>query len=485
MQDNDIIKLLGIKDATIKIISVSVKGTEKTVEFEKRLELHYCPLCGCRMHSKGISRRKINHPILQDGYTLTMIFNQRRWQCSNKSCREIITDEVSFIDKRKRNTNITDWLIVNAFKDCNLTAAQIARRFNVSDTYALHTFDRYVDMKRRDFTEVICVDEVHLEVSRVCKYALVIQDFVSGEPLDLVISRRKEITEPYFAHIPAGERARVKYIVSDMYGPFLEYSKTYFPNAISAVDSFHVIKMINHHIQKYIQRLIRKLNDLDVARQQKLEQELGHRVDLVHSREYKIIKHYQWLILSNNRRIDYGHMRYDRRFGRYVYPSDIEAEMFRIDPNLKEIRDLKEDYMKFNDDYVGEPKRARKGLEEIIKKYRNCRQRIFNDIAESLQEHFEEIINSFIVIKKYKADDVTLKRLSNGPMESLNRIPKDMKRNARGYRNFEHIRNRFLFARRKNAEMLGHPKSWKEVCFSTGIKRGPYKKAAKGPKLKK
>lgn len=103
MQDNDIIKLLGIKDATIKIISVSVKGTEKTVEFEKRLELHYCPLCGCRMHSKGISRRKKNHPILQDGYTLTMIFNQRRWQCSNKSCREIITDEVSFIDKRKRN----------------------------------------------------------------------------------------------------------------------------------------------------------------------------------------------------------------------------------------------------------------------------------------------------------------------------------------------------------------------------------------------
>ena len=92
------------------------------------------------------------------------------------------------------------------------------RSFTKLACYALHTFDRYVDMKRRDFTEVICVDEVHLEVSRVCKYALVIQDFVSGEPLDLVISRRKEITEPYFAHIPAGERARVKYIVSDMYG---------------------------------------------------------------------------------------------------------------------------------------------------------------------------------------------------------------------------------------------------------------------------
>lgn len=45
MQDNDITNLLGIKDSTIKIISVTVKGTEKTVEFEKQIELHYCPLC--------------------------------------------------------------------------------------------------------------------------------------------------------------------------------------------------------------------------------------------------------------------------------------------------------------------------------------------------------------------------------------------------------------------------------------------------------
>ena len=43
MQNNDIIKLLGIKDATIKIISVSVKGTEKTVEFEKLLPFVWVP----------------------------------------------------------------------------------------------------------------------------------------------------------------------------------------------------------------------------------------------------------------------------------------------------------------------------------------------------------------------------------------------------------------------------------------------------------
>lgn len=39
-------------------------------------------------------------------------------------------------------------------------------------------------------------------------------------------------------------------------------------------------------------------------------------------------------------------------------------------------------------------------------------------------------------------------RLSNGPIESINRKVKDLKRLGRGFRNFEHFRNRFLYATR-------------------------------------
>ena len=108
---------------------------------------------------------------------------------------------------------------------------------------------------------------------------------------------------------------------------------------------------------------------------------------------------------------------------------DYEHELFKIDQNLAGFRDLKEMYIDFNNKYVG--------------------------------------------------------RLSNGPMEPLNRIPKDMKRHARGYGNFEHIRNRFLFSQRKNAAILAVPKAWKDVCFRTDNTRGPYKKhAVKGLKLR-
>ena len=86
------------------------------------------------------------------------------------------------------------------------------------------------------------------------------------------------------------------------------------------------------------------------------------------------------------------------------------------------------------------------------------------------------IINSFIVMERYCADGTHLSRLSNGPMESLNRIAKDLKRNGRGFRNFEHLRNRFLFAERKNAQMLASPLPPERYLVKTGIKRGPYKK---------
>lgn len=43
----------------------------------------------------------------------------------------------------------------------------------------------------------------------------------------------------------------------------------------------------------------------------------------------------------------------------------------------------------------------------------------------------------------------------NGPIESLNRKAKDLKRQGRGYRNFGHLRNRFLFATRNNAPLNG------------------------------
>lgn len=101
---------------------------------------------------------------------------------------------------------------------------------------------------------------------------------------------------------------------------------------------------------------------------------------------------------------------------------------------------------------------------------------MFHEVADTLTYHFESIVNSFIMVERLCCDGIHLTRLSNGPVESLNHIAKDIKRNGHGYRNFEHLRNRFLFSQRKNASVLAVPKSLDEVVPDTGIKRGLYKK---------
>jgi len=70
---NNITDLLDLEDSDIIISDISIQGTNKNITLETRPVPHFCPSCGFRMHSRGIKQRTINHPILQDNYSLTLI----------------------------------------------------------------------------------------------------------------------------------------------------------------------------------------------------------------------------------------------------------------------------------------------------------------------------------------------------------------------------------------------------------------------------
>ena len=214
---NSITDLLDLEDANISISSIDIEGQTKTIYLETAPEAHFCPCCGFRMHSRGTKNRKINHPILQDNYKLVLILKQRRWRCTNPDCLYDISDSFKFVSKNRRTTNATDMLIVDAYRNLAESSASISKRFHVSDTYAHDVFDRYVKLDRLPLTDAISVDEVFLDMDDNCKYALVIQDFHTGEPIDLLRSRRMNVTEPYFTSLPPEERNSVKYLISDMY----------------------------------------------------------------------------------------------------------------------------------------------------------------------------------------------------------------------------------------------------------------------------
>ena len=80
---------------------------------------------------------------------------------------------------------------------------------------------------------------------------------------------------------------------------------------------------------------------------------------------------------------------------------------------------------------------------------------IFREFASTLMRYKLPIINSFIMAERQKQGTISASRLSNGPMESLNRKAKDLKRAGRGYNDFAHLRNRFLFSTRNNPPLKG------------------------------
>ena len=453
---NTITELLNLEDSGIYVSNIQIIDTKKIITVETPVSIHFCPQCNFKMHSRGIRERTINHPVLQDGFECIIKLRQRRWRCTNAQCGYTVNEAFHFVNKRKRNTNATDMLIINAFRDLSASATSIAERFHVSDTYALDTFDKYVRLDRLPLSNIISIDEVHIEMDEYCKYALVIQDFYTGEPIDLLRSRRANVTEPYFAAIPKEERYSVKYLISDMYNPYIRYVDKYFPNAVPVVDSFHVIQWITHSIDMYIRKLIKKYKQRD----RDLYEQQWHPVSMPEyippSREVYLLQKYRWLILANDSNITYHtEPRLDPHFRCLMNTYDYQDALYQIDPNLRELRELKEMYVQFNERNAGHPMDARIDLDDLIGKYYQSSNPIFIDFANLLVRNHDYILNSFVMVERHGSGNIYNSRLSNGPIESLNRKIKDLKRLGRGYRNFEHLRARFLYATRNNPVLNG------------------------------
>lgn len=448
---NDILQLLDLGDEEIKVLDISTDGDTKTITVEKQLSEHFCPMCGFKMYSRGIKTRTARHQILQDGYKLILKIKQRRWRCSNLECNYDVSDSFSFVSKSKQTTNTTELMVLNALLNLDNTFSSVSRQFNITAAQVINIFEKHVKMKRLPLTEAISIDEVYLDMDPQCKYVLVIQDFRTGDAIDLVISRQNKDTEPYFDGIPMEERNNVKYLISDMYNPYISYVDKYFPYAVSIVDSFHVMQWIIRKIDMFIRFLLRQYRDRDRQEAEaKAAQSYSSDVRVHVSDEVYLLENHKWVMLKNEGSIDYSSPpRWNPHYRYYIDSYQIEARFLAIHEDFPKIRDMKELYVQFNSRNAGNPLQAATELDELIDVYADSQLEMFEEFSKTLKRYRQPIINSFIMEERIIKGEVRLSRLSNGPMESLNRKAKDLKRICRGFTNFDHLRNRFLFTTRK------------------------------------
>ncbi len=309
------------------------------------------------------------------------------------------------------------------------------------------------------------------------KYPMVILDFISGEPIDIVNSRRQEDTEPYFYHIPLEERLNVKYLICDMYNPYINYVTRYFPNAQAIVDGFHVKKWILDRLNTYYRSVLKRYKDIENAELKRNNFLFNTSFKSIkHSREVNILQDFKFILFENVANIDYtADPSYNFHLGQYLDTFQKEKMFMDLDPHFPTLRALKERFNTFDNAAKSNTSDSDNLFDNLIRDYRNCDESVFNDFARLLIKYRKYILASYdTVIVKDKYGNRVSRRLSNGPIESFNVYPKSLKRVSRGLNNFDYARNRILLATR-SSESISIPSSH-EIPYirRIGKKRGHY-----------
>ena len=417
---NEVKKLLGLEDKNMKILSVEeekAKGkTIKIVNVISTNEKVKCPICNKYTRSVHDYLKPINSKYLKMAeYECYLRIKRKRFIC--RKCNKRIIEDVEIISKGR---NISNALKIKIRKDLLKTCysiKDIAENNNVSPdkvrNILLEVINDYPE-NVKTLPDVISFDEFKADTDEG-KYAFIMNDPIGKRTLDILPNRKKDYLISYFTKVE--NRSNVKYVISDMYEPYLLVTKAMFKNAKYVVDRFHYIEYV--------------MNAVDEIRI-RLQKTFGY-----NSKEYKLLKNKKNVSLLRKYYNDINWYVYTKRYehGRQVekLPIDILNELLNIDDELNRGYQLKELFLDIiRHDLT--PEEAKVELENWIDLCNESNINEFIEASKTINNWLEYICNSFID-----------KRFSNGYTEGLNNKIKVIKRTAYGFRNFKFFRLRLMY----------------------------------------
>ena len=405
-----------------------------------------CPLCGTYNDyiNRGSKSQLIKYSSALEDNIIIKLY-RRVYKC--KSCGHTFKENNPFLEEKRQISIFKDYRILEALTNVNATYIQVAKRFNVSPTYVINTFDKKVDIKRLELSPVICVDEVYSKRLSFHHYCFIIYNPKDRKIIDVLESRHLNKLEDYFFKISKKERDNVKYFSTDLYDNYRILAKKCFPNALICADSFHVIKNITECFQRVRIKIMKKYSYLKDQ----------------NDYYYWLLKKYWRLLTLDPSKLSYK--KYKRhRNNEYLSTNEIVEYILSIDKELRLAYDLLHEYRHFNE--VANEIDSKERFDEIVLKFQNSHIREYIPAWKLLLNWKNEILNSFIRFNGY--------RVSNGPMERANRDIKTLFRTSFGSTNFERMRNRIMYSMNTNSPILYNRK--KNTNNRIGRPRGHYQK---------
>lgn len=416
--------ILNISEDRIEtLLSISQSDGSIVIKLKLCVNIFSCPYCKGKLKIHGYSQTNLRHSVVANKQC-NIVYMRRRYYC--KECKITISENNPFCNTGENITFATKANILEDLKNPGETYSVVAQRYNVSVTTVIRIFDKHVNLGRKAMPEVLSMDEHYFPNSDYDSlYCVLLMDFKTGEIVDVLPSRKKLNVTQYFSHIKYSTRDiktfrseldNIKYVSIDLYDNFRDVIRNLMPEAIICADSFHVLKHLTEDFDKVRKNCIKSANN----------------------EQLKLLLMKFKYIFRHNYNLDKP-AKYNKSLGRYATFWEIREILFEAFPRLRVAYNLKELYIKFNQENTKE--QAAACFDEVRQMFADSSISEYDEFVTLLTNWKQEIVNSFTIIYD--------RRINNSYIEAKNRQMERLMYNANGFSNFERTRNRILYCLNK------------------------------------
>lgn len=402
--NNNTIKFaLSIEDTNVNFYNFkksTIRGITSKV-FEANVVANYskCPQCGFeKLVHNGHFVSLVTYISANASIPVYLELHKERLLCRN--CHSTVMAQTDLVDKFCNIAKQTKQKLVMYLQD-DRTQECIARDINVSPNTVTRVLDESDDIFRRnyDFLPVhLSMDEfrgIKGQLHFIC-----INGDGDHEIVQILPDRFKNHIIEYFRKFPQSVRDRVKTVSIDLNSYYKDIAKQMFPNAEIIVDRFHIVSMMTRSFNQTRTHLMKQY-DKD-------------------SKEYRILKFAWKLYLMHVDELDDKQLFYDRHLRQQV------TALTRVSQGLDLDETLKSTYGAMQGIMISLKNHDKQGILYYLNDNSQLSPQM-KDTLTTFKKNLEFILNA--AETKY----------SNGPIEGINRMIKQIQRTAFGFRNYHHL----------------------------------------------
>ena len=415
-QDYYILKTLNMKDENIHFYNDFVN--EETIKGKRCLVYNgyltyipeYCPKCGT-LYDDKIEKHGFKKSLIKvtsvSKLTTYLSLNKQRYICHH--CNRTFTCTTNIVNYGCNISNNTKHSIA-----VDLTKKRSEKDIAIDNNVSPNTVERIIDsyyeldskVYKNTLPQVLSFDEFKSVKSADGAMSFHICNAKNGKTIDIVEDRRLNSLIKYFSRYSRDSRMNVKYIVIDMYAPYISLIRMMFPNAKIVIDKFHLIQLISRALNKTRIRVMKKNKD-----------------------NYNKLKNYWKNILKSRFELDCSSWK------RYKCFKDLTTEQDIVDYLVSLDKEFEETYGVYQDLLYAFQNNNINVLEDTLNtKYNNISDYMITSI-KTIKSYVTYIKNTFNT--KYH----------NGYIEGNNNFIKALKRIAFGFRSFIRFKARIMICK--------------------------------------